>query len=183
MADKLNPTEASSKLSKYCTLLRTFGEHGREGIVNLCVIASHNFIPEISEGNFESALSVRDSPVRSDLYGTPFAVDGWDKNQYHGGVVLTVRDCEEGRKACYVCLLSQIAAVRDGLHGEGLGHVRLRTEGESEVRILLYFHLLSHNYCFGRFLELRCLWRNVFKYHRILNCPAIYYFSDAIFII
>ena len=101
VADKLNPVEGSSKLSKYCTLLRTFGEHGREGIVSLCVVASHNFIAEFNEGNIDNVLNVRNSPGRSDLYGTPFAVHGWDRNQYHGGVVLTLRDCEEGRKACY----------------------------------------------------------------------------------
>ena len=143
MADKLNPVEGSSKLSKYCTLLRTFGEHGREGIVSLCVVASHNFIAEFNEGNIDNALNVRNSPGRSDLYGTPFAVDGWDRNQYHGGIVLTLRDCEEGRKACYACLLHQIAAVRDGLRGEGLGHPRLRTVGESEVMVLCHLQLMS----------------------------------------
>lgn len=133
MADNLNPVEGYSKLSKNCTLLKAFGEHGREGIVSLCIITSRNFIPQTTGVHPESSLIIYDSPVRDDLYGSFPLGEGWDRNQYHGGSVLTVRDCEEGRKACYACLLNQIAAVRDGLQGEGLGHSMLWSIGENEV--------------------------------------------------
>lgn len=102
--------EESSELSKYCSILRAFGSQGREGMVTLCTIASSNFGADPGS----SVLTVRasQSPRDRGQEGNS-AVDLPSRGQehYQWGSVLTPKESEAGRKACYACLLRQIAWV------------------------------------------------------------------------
>ena len=109
--------EGSSELSKYCTILRTFSDEGREGIISLCTITSKNFGGGSPGVN---ALTVRGSS----------RIPLGNHHHYHSGYALSGEEILEGKNACFSCLISQIAAVaREG---------ELRVDGsmEDEVRWL-----------------------------------------------
>jgi hypothetical protein len=123
--------DESSELSKYCTILRAFGKEGREGMVTLCSIASSNFGTGADPGS--SVLTVRASQSPRDRGQESTAVvDLVSRGQehYHRGSVLSPKESEAGRKACYACLLRQIAWV--GFTPQGKGTVTGLTEEQRE---------------------------------------------------
>jgi hypothetical protein len=122
--------DESSQLSKYCTILRAFGNEGREGIVTLCSIASSNFGTDPGS----SVLAVRGSQLLRDRGQESTAVvDLVSRGQehYQWGSVLSPKESEAGRKACYTCLLRQIAWVGFTTQGKGTG-AALRDEQSEE---------------------------------------------------
>jgi hypothetical protein len=137
--------ESLSVLSKSCTLLRTFGEVGRVGVVTLCTAAAKNFERAERTDSVTSSYSLApnfSSPNPSLLTNGGGAgntsrgcdsVEDWDRNLYHGGSVLTENDCIEGRKACYECLLKQIMAVKSSPSNLG-GTMLLSGEEVDEKR-------------------------------------------------
>ena len=93
--------EHSSELYKYCSILRLFHEEGRDGIISLCSVTSKNFgggIPGVR------AITVR----------VPSGIPMGNHHHYHSGCALSSEEILEGRKACFRCLISQIAAVAGG---------------------------------------------------------------------
>ena len=98
--------EHSSELYKYCSILRTFHEEGREGVISLCSVTSKNFggaIPGVR------AMTVR----------VPSGIPMGNHHHYHSGCALSSEEILDGRKACFRCLISQIAAVADGFLSRG----------------------------------------------------------------
>ena len=97
----VNSQEHSSELYTYCSILRTFYEEGREGIISLCSVTSKNF----GGGN----PGVRAMTVR-----VPSGIPVGNHHHYHSGCALSSGEILDGRKACFRCLISQIAAVAEG---------------------------------------------------------------------
>lgn len=100
-----------SELSRICNLLRIYGENGYIGIVKVCMISAMNF-------NSEGDVNVR----HPDVSNSAFSKDGFremiDESDvglglYHSGSILTGSDCEEGKKACYNCLLKEIIHIKN----------------------------------------------------------------------
>lgn len=110
--------EESSELSKYCTILRAFGTEGREGMVTICSIASSNFGADPGS----SVLTVRGShsPRGWGLESNAVInLPSRAQEHYQWGSVLNSKESEAGRKACYACLLRQIAWVGFTPQGKG----------------------------------------------------------------
>ena len=87
-------------LSSYCTLLMTFGEVGRNGVVDLCLATTRNFsttrVDETAFGPSRKKIGDGDfSPYES-------------RNLYHLGRILDPEDMEDCSKACFNILLDQM---------------------------------------------------------------------------
>ena len=104
-----------AELSKNCSSLLAFGDQGRVGVVNLCTIAAQNFLLENTQKDGNTAENGGNDAltVRENVRFPRNKEEDFDRNHYHGGAVLTVRDAEEGRKACFACLLRCIAVVKE----------------------------------------------------------------------
>lgn len=87
-------------LSAYCTLLMTFGEVGRNGVVDLCLATTRNFsTSRIDETAF--------GPIRKKIGDGDFSPYE-SRNLYHLGRILDPKDMEDGCKACFNVLLDQM---------------------------------------------------------------------------
>ena len=102
----VNSQEHSSELYTYCSILRTFYEEGREGIISLCSVTSKNF------GGGKPG-------VRAMTVRVPSGIPLGNHHHYHSGCALSSGEILDGRKACFRCLISQIAAVAEGFLLEG----------------------------------------------------------------
>lgn len=124
-----SPKEESSELSKYCAILKTFGKEGREGIVAMCSIASSNFGADPGSAA-RTSLPQRDRGQQSPFIASTVDLPSRGQEHYQWGSVLSPKESETGRKACYACLLRQIAWV--GFTPQGRGTTTLGDEEGDE---------------------------------------------------
>jgi hypothetical protein len=165
-----------SELSRNCSLLRMYGEIGYMGIVKVCMISAFNFNSEEDDELFKNSGLLRNNvsgyptPVYPGIKHTDILNDGFPKygfrgirddldvGLYHSGSMLTGSDCEEGKKACYNCLLKEIIHVKNDIISKDITNASER-EIDNPLFRMIEFSLAICN----------CQLYRVMLYNRLLH--------------